>query len=74
MKGRFAPVNVVKADLKPELETWILDCRDCSRAVHRVVGLGVTPGHWAHQSPRRTASLSYLESARETTHSRWVAA
>jgi hypothetical protein len=46
----------VKPDLERELETWSLNCTNCSLDVHWVSGLGVSPGHWAHRSPRRTAS------------------
>jgi hypothetical protein len=46
----------VKADLERELETWSLNCTKCGLDVHWVFGLGVSPGHWAHRSPRRTAS------------------
>lgn len=38
----------VKADLERELATWVIDCTDCSQAVHWVPGLGVMAGHWAH--------------------------
>jgi hypothetical protein len=41
----------VKSDLERELETFVLDCGDCSLTVHWVAGLGVTPGHWAHREP-----------------------
>lgn len=41
----------LKADLERELGTWVLDCVDCSQAVHWVPGLGVTAGHWAHAEP-----------------------
>lgn len=37
----------VKADLERELEDFVLDCRACGMDVHRVSGLGNTPGHWA---------------------------
>jgi len=40
-----------KADLERELAQLVLDCSACGRLVHRVVGLGVTPGHWAHREP-----------------------
>ncbi len=41
----------VKADVERELGTWVLDCSTCGRTVHRVGGLGVTRGHWAHREP-----------------------
>lgn len=41
----------VKADLKRELGTLVLDCSDCGRTVHWVAGLGSRPGHWAHREP-----------------------
>jgi hypothetical protein len=41
----------VKADLERELATWSPSCLDCSRDLHWVAGLGVTPGHWAHAEP-----------------------
>jgi hypothetical protein len=47
----------VKADLERELETWSLNCcTKCGLDVHWVGGLGVSPGHWAHGSRRRTAN------------------
>jgi hypothetical protein len=46
----------VKADLERELEDFVLNCSRCGLHVHWVGGLGVSPGHWAHRSPRRTAS------------------
>ena len=41
----------VKADLERELGQLVLDCSKCGRLVHWVSGLGVSPGHWAHQEP-----------------------
>ena len=59
MKGRFAPVNVVKAGLERELETWVL-CSKCGLDVHPVAGLGVSPGHWAHREPAPHGELVVL--------------
>src|SRR5262245_54540769 len=47
-----------KADLERELEDFLLNCSKCGLDVHWVSGLGVSPGHWAHQGPRRTANRS----------------
>jgi hypothetical protein len=44
-------VNVVKAGLERELETWVLNCSKGGLDVHPVAGLGVSPGHWAHREP-----------------------
>jgi hypothetical protein len=44
----------VKGDQERELGRWVLDCRRCHRRVHRVSGIGITPGHWAHASLPRT--------------------
>jgi hypothetical protein len=41
----------VKSDLERELGTWVLDGRDCSRAVDWVPGLEVQAGHWAQAEP-----------------------
>lgn len=41
----------VKADLERELEDFSLNCSKCGLDVHRVSGLGITPGHWAHREP-----------------------
>jgi hypothetical protein len=41
----------VKADLERELEDFSLNCSKCGLDVHWVSGLGITPGHWAHQEP-----------------------
>ena len=41
----------VKADLGRELEDFSLDRSKCRLDVHRVSGLGVTPGHWSHAEP-----------------------
>jgi hypothetical protein len=51
----------VKADLERELEDFVLNCSKCGLDVHWIAGLGVTPGHWANGSPRRTASLRSSE-------------
>jgi hypothetical protein len=57
----------VKADLERELETWVPNCTKCGLDVHWVSGLGVTPGHWAHREPGRTASrLSSLRGSTST--------
>jgi hypothetical protein len=63
-------VNVVKAGLERELETWVLNCSKCGLDVHPVAGLGVSPGVYptflvAARSPRRTSprSTSRLESS-----------
>jgi hypothetical protein len=47
---RLEPLKV-KADLERELEDFVLDCSKCGLDVHWVSGLGVTPGHLAHQEP-----------------------
>jgi hypothetical protein len=47
---RLEPLNV-KADLEREPGTFVLDCRACGREVHRIAGIGVSPGHWAHREP-----------------------
>jgi hypothetical protein len=44
----------VKADLERELEDFVLDCSKCGLDVHRVSGLGVTPGPLG--APRARAS------------------
>jgi hypothetical protein len=41
----------VKRDLERDLEELVLDCSPCGQTVHWVAGLGVSPGHWAHQEP-----------------------
>lgn len=41
----------VKADLERELGQLVFDCSSCGRRVHWIPGLGVEPGHWAHQEP-----------------------
>lgn len=41
----------VKADLERDLGQLVLDCSSCGQTVHWVVGLGVSPGHWAHREP-----------------------
>jgi hypothetical protein len=41
----------VKADLDRELGRQVLDCKRCGQTVLWVWGLGVSPGHWAHQEP-----------------------
>ena len=46
----------VKADLERELEDFSLNCSKCGLDVHWVSGLGVKPGHWVTESPRRTGS------------------
>jgi hypothetical protein len=42
----------VKADLEPELATWVLDCAACGMEVHWVQGVSMAdPGHWGHRFP-----------------------
>ena len=41
----------VKSAAEQELEKPVLDCDECGQRVHRVSGLGATPGHWAHRDP-----------------------
>jgi hypothetical protein len=41
----------VKADLERELEDFVLDCSKCGSRRALGLGLGVSPGHWAHREP-----------------------
>ena len=44
-------LELLKADLERELETWVPNCTKCGLDVHWVAGLGISPGHWAHAEP-----------------------
>jgi hypothetical protein len=41
----------VKADLERELGRLVLRCTACGQQVHRVSGVDIVPGHWAHREP-----------------------
>lgn len=53
-----------RADLERELETFVLHCTRCGLEVHRVSGLGVSPGHWAHAEPAPHATPKLAPSQR----------
>jgi hypothetical protein len=44
-------LELLKADLERELETWVPNFTKCGLDVHWVSGLGASPGHWAHREP-----------------------
>jgi hypothetical protein len=41
----------LKSAMEEQLERLVLDFSECGPRVHRVSGLGATPGHWAHRDP-----------------------
>jgi hypothetical protein len=58
----------VKADLERELEDFSVNCSKCGLDGHRVSGLGITPGHWAHREPARHGEPAvYLSSGSPRT-------
>ncbi len=41
----------VKANPEQELETWVLNSKDCNREVRGVSGVGIKSGHLGHREP-----------------------
>ena len=49
--SRFSDATRSSVADKRELGTLVPECAKYDRTVHRVAGLGVSPGHWAHTEP-----------------------